>query len=43
MFRPIQLFADWLIYGVFGLPHESLAGGAVNFFVFDTMYIFGVI
>lgn len=40
MFRPVQLFADWLTYGVFGLGRETLAGGAVNFFVFDTIKIF---
>jgi hypothetical protein len=40
MFKPIQLFADWLSYRVFGLAPGSLAGGAVNFFVFDTIKIF---
>ena len=40
MFKPVQLFADWLTYGVFGLGRETLAGGAVNFFVFDTIKIF---
>jgi len=34
------MFADWLTYGVFGLGRETLAGGAVNFFVFDTIKIF---
>lgn len=40
MFRPVQIFADWLTYGVIGLGRETLAGGAVNFFVFDTIKIF---
>jgi uncharacterized membrane protein YraQ (UPF0718 family) len=40
MFRPLQIFADWLTYGVFGLGRDTLAGGAVNFFVFDTIKIF---
>jgi uncharacterized membrane protein YraQ (UPF0718 family) len=40
MFKPVQLFADWLTYGVLGLGRETLAGGAVNFFVFDTIKIF---
>ncbi|HAN03715.1 MAG TPA: hypothetical protein DCW72_03205 [Elusimicrobia bacterium] len=40
MFKPVQLFADWLVHGVFGLGRETLAGGAVNFFVFDTIKIF---
>ncbi len=40
MFKPVQLFADWLVYGVFGLGRETLAGSSVNFFVFDTIKIF---
>ncbi|OGR81348.1 MAG: hypothetical protein A2X32_11020 [Elusimicrobia bacterium GWC2_64_44] len=40
MFKPVQLFADWLVYGVFGLGRDTLAGGALNFFVFDTIKIF---
>jgi len=40
MFRPVQIFADWLTYGAFGLGRDTLAGGSVNFFVFDTIKIF---
>lgn len=40
MFKPVQLFADWVTYGVIGLGRDTLAGGAVNFFVFDTIKIF---
>jgi len=40
MFKPVQIFADWITYGVFGLGRNTLAGGAVNFFVFDTIKIF---
>lgn len=40
MFKPVQIFADWLTYGVFGLGRDTIAGGAVNFFVFDTIKIF---
>jgi len=40
MFKPVQLFADWLVYGVFGIGRETLAGSSVNFFVFDTIKIF---
>lgn len=40
MFKPVQYFADWITYGVFGLERGTLAGGAVNFFVFDTIKIF---
>lgn len=40
MFTPIQIFADWLIYNVFGIAAESKLGSALNFFVFDTIKIF---
>lgn len=35
----IQRFADWLVYGVFGLDAASQAGEAVNFFFYDTIKI----
>ena len=40
MFKPVQILADWIAYGVFGLGRNTLAGGAVNFFIFDTIKIF---
>ncbi len=40
MFKPVQLFADWLVYGVLGFGRETLAGSSLNFFVFDTIKIF---
>jgi len=40
MFTFIQIFADWLVYGVFGIAKESRLGSALNFFVFDTIKIF---
>ena len=40
MFKPVQIFADWLVYAVFALGRGTLAGGAVNFFIFDTIKIF---
>lgn len=40
MFDPVQYFADWLIYSVFGITHGSKAGDALSFFVFDTIKIF---
>lgn len=40
MFTPIQIFADYLIYNVFGLAKDSRLGSALNFFVFDTIKIF---
>ncbi len=35
----IQMFADWLVYGLFGLSPESHWGSAVNFFFYDTIKI----
>lgn len=35
----IQQFADWLVYGVFGLNSGTHAGEAVNFFFYDTIKI----
>ena len=35
----IQVFADWLVYTVFGLSPESHLGGAVNFFFYDSIKI----
>ncbi|MDD4821945.1 MAG: permease [Bacteroidales bacterium] len=35
----IQGFADWLVYGVFGLDATSHLGMAVNFFFYDTTKI----
>lgn len=35
----IQKFADWLVYGVFGLDAGTHIGGAVNFFFYDTIKI----
>lgn len=39
IFYPIQLFADWLTYSVFGIIHETFLANAVNFFIFDTIKI----
>lgn len=35
----IQNFADWLVYGIFGLDAASPWGAAVNFFFYDTIKI----
>lgn len=40
MFTPVQMFADWLIYNVFGIVKDSSLGSALNFFVFDSIKIF---
>lgn len=39
MFAPVQVFADWLIYNIFGIAKDSKLGSALNFFVFDTIKI----
>ncbi len=35
----IQRFADWLVYSVIGLDSTTALGGAVNFFVYDSIKI----
>lgn len=35
----IQRFADWLVYGIFGLSADTPLGTAVNFFFYDTIKI----
>lgn len=40
IFYPVQLFADWLTYSVFGIARETFLASAVNFFIFDTIKIF---
>ncbi len=40
MFYPIQLFSNWLTYGVFSIAPETLLASAVNFFIYDTIKIF---
>lgn len=35
----IQIFADWLVYTVFGMSPESHWGSAVNFFFYDSIKI----
>jgi hypothetical protein len=39
IFRPLQLLADWLIFGVFGLEGGSRLGQSLDFFVYDTLKI----
>ena len=33
----IQSFADWLVYGIFGLGADTHLGSAVNFFFYDSI------
>ena len=35
----IQRFADWLVYGLFGMNAETHLGSAVNFFFYDSIKI----
>ncbi len=35
----IQKFADWLVFGIFGLSEGTHIGDAVNFFFYDTIKI----
>lgn len=35
----LQQFADWLVYGLFGLDAQSRIGSAINFFFYDTSKI----
>ena len=35
----IQTFADWLVYGLFGLDAAAPCGTALNFFVYDSLKI----
>lgn len=39
MFDWLQHFADWLIFGVFGIAEQTHIGNALNFFVYDTLKI----
>lgn len=40
IFYPIQIFANWLVYSLFNLQQGSILGGAVNFFIYDSIKIF---
>jgi len=40
MFTFVQIFADWLVYTVFGIAQNSKLGSALDFFVFDSIKIF---
>lgn len=40
IFYPVQLFADLITYKLFDISKESILGGAINFFIYDTIKIF---
>lgn len=35
----VQTFADWLVYGIFGLDASTRIGAAIHFFFYDTIKI----
>jgi len=39
IFYSIQWFANWLTYNVFNLDQKTVIGGAVNFFIYDSIKI----
>jgi len=39
LFYPLQLLSDWLTYSIFRLSPSTIAAGAINFFIFDTLKI----
>jgi len=40
IFYPVKIFADWIVYDVFGLVPKTIFGEAINFFIYDTIKIF---
>lgn len=40
MFFAVQLFADWVTFGILGLLPDSALALALNFFIYDTIKIF---
>ena len=40
IFSPLQQLANWLTFSVFHFAPNTLPGGAVDFFIFDTLKIF---
>lgn len=39
LFSPVQLFSDWVTFGLFHFGSKSLLGSAVNFFIYDSIKI----
>jgi len=39
IFYPIQIFVNWLVYSLFNLNQNSVLGGAINFFIYDSIKI----
>lgn len=40
IFQPLQTFVNWLVYSIFNFNFKNILGGAVNFFLFDSIKIF---
>jgi hypothetical protein len=40
IFYPIQLFSDWVTFGIFHLGKNNILGSSVNFFIYDSIKIF---
>lgn len=39
IFLPVQMASNWLVFNVFRFPSHSLLGGAINFFIYDSIKI----
>lgn len=39
LFYPIQIFSDWLTFGILHLDQKSILGAALNFFIYDSIKI----
>lgn len=39
IFYPVQIFADWLTYNIFGLVEHTKTADALNFFIYDSIKI----
>ncbi|PIP74900.1 MAG: hypothetical protein CO135_00210 [Candidatus Levybacteria bacterium CG_4_9_14_3_um_filter_35_16] len=39
LFYPIQLFSDWLTFGLLNLDKKSIFGSSLNFFIYDSVKI----
>jgi len=40
LFFPVQLFSNWITFGLFHLGQKSILGSALNFFIYDSIKIF---
>jgi hypothetical protein len=39
LFSPVQLFSDWITFGLFHLGPKSMLGSSLNFFIYDSIKI----